>query len=1095
MADDQIQFETLLNTLLNPENEIRTKAEEAYDGVPAVSKLPYLVTALKNRNLSVEVRTLAPVLLRRLFANNFEEFWPQVPANIQNAVKEQILVLIQEEDTPAVRKKICDAAAELARNLIDDEDNMTWPEVLKYMFECANSPDSGLRSCALHIFGQVPGIFGNQQAHYLDVIKQMLSRCLNDTENPEVQAEAVKAMTAFLSANDNSPQLMGQFKDLIPPMIQLINVSLSAQEDDSLLKCLIELAENVPKVLRPHMETVFPFCLKVVSDCSLDDSWRQLGLEVIVTLSETAPAMVRKNAKFMPLLVPQVLAMMVDLEEEPDWSMQDEPEEEDTDSNAIASESALDRMACALGGKTMLPHILSNVPQMLQNNDWRYRHAALMAISACGEGCHQQMETMLGNVLEAILPFLKDPHPRVRYAACNALGQMCTDFGPLFQKKFHEKLVPSLLQILDDNSNPRVQAHGAAALVNFSEECPKVILSQYLDVIILKLEEVLNSKFKELMEKGTKMVLEQIVTTLASVADTAEEKFISHYDRFMPCLKYIVQNAVQQELRLLRGKTIECISLIGLAVGKEKFLQDCSDVMQLLLKHQTSPDELADDDPQLSYLISAWARMCKILGKDFQQYLPIVMGPVLKAASLKPEVALLDSDEIKDMESDTEWQFVTVGDQQSFGIRTAGLEEKATACQMLVCYARELKEGFAEYAEEVVKIMVPLLKFYFHDDIRIAASESLPYLIECAKIRGDQYVAEMWQFICPSLLKAIEIEPENTVLPEHMNSLAKCIEKLGRGCLSTENLQHLMQLMDKQLQTHFKRQEDRQEKRRDEDYDEDVEETLLDEDDEDVYILSKISDTVHSLFGTHKEEFLPMFEQLLHHFVKLLSAERPAPDKQWGLCIWDDVLEHCGPHSVKYQEYFLKSMLGYVCDTQPEIRQAAAYGVGVMAQFGTELYAATCAEALPLLVKVIQDPESRAEENINPTENAISAVTKICKYNSSQINLNEVLPLWFSWLPVWEDEDEAVHIYNYLCDLIEGNHPLILGTNNENLPRVISIIGEALSREAVDKESDCYPRMLNIVRQLQGNQELFHACIQQLSDEQKEALSNALSNG
>ena len=62
---------------------------------------------------------------------------------------------------------------------------------------------------------------------------------------------------------------------------------------------------------------------------------------------------------------------------------------------------------------------------------------------------------------------------------------------------FTFQLVPSLLQVLDDNANPRVQAHGAAALVNFSEECPKAILSQYLDVIILKLEEVLNSKFKE----------------------------------------------------------------------------------------------------------------------------------------------------------------------------------------------------------------------------------------------------------------------------------------------------------------------------------------------------------------------------------------------------------------------------------------------------------------------------------------------------------------------------------------------------------------------------------------------------------------------
>ena len=46
---------------------------------------------------------------------------------------------------------------------------------------------------------------------------------------------------------------------------------------------------------------------------------------------------------------------------------------------------------------------------------------------------------------------------------------------------------------------------------------------------------------------------------------------------------------------------------------------------------------------QISYMISAWARICKIMGKDFEQYLPLVIGPVLKAASLKPEVAILDS--------------------------------------------------------------------------------------------------------------------------------------------------------------------------------------------------------------------------------------------------------------------------------------------------------------------------------------------------------------------------------------------------------------------------------------------------------------------
>ena len=64
--------------------------------------------------------------------------------------------------------------------------------------------------------------------------------------------------------------------------------------------------------------------------------------------------------------------------------------------------------------------------------------------------------------------------------------------------------------------------------------------------------------------------MEQIITTLATVADTAEEKFVTYYDRFMPTLKYVMENAVPKDLRLLRGKTIECISLIGLAVGQEK---------------------------------------------------------------------------------------------------------------------------------------------------------------------------------------------------------------------------------------------------------------------------------------------------------------------------------------------------------------------------------------------------------------------------------------------------------------------------------------------------------------------------------------------
>ena len=47
------------------------------------------------------------------------------------------------------------------------------------------------------------------------------------------------------------------------------------------------------------------------------------------------------------------------------------------------------------------------------------------------------------------------------------------------------------------------------------------------------------------------------------------------------------------------------------------------------------------------------------------------------------------------------------------------------------------------------------------------------FFIECAQIRGPQYVQEMWAYICPELLKAIEAEPESALVSEHLSSMAR----------------------------------------------------------------------------------------------------------------------------------------------------------------------------------------------------------------------------------------------------------------------------------------------------------------------------------
>jgi len=1087
----------LFAALLSIDNNVRSEAEKSYEALPLDQKTTLLFSALPaGGDVPEEGRQLAAVMLRRLLSTEFTDFFKNLNDEQKAQFKTQVLTLLQNEANDQMRRKLVDLVAEVSRNLMDDDGNNLWPEFLKFLFDSASSPQPQHKETSLLLFSSVPTVFGNQQTEYINIIKQMLMASLTDQGSYDVRFCAVKATVNYLLVHEKDTNILNHFKDLLAPVLSITMESIEKGDDDAGLKALIDLAESCPKFLRPQLDQLLAACIKVFGDNSgnQEDSWRHLALEVVVTLSETAPAMVRKQAAAnLGAAIQAILRMMTEIDEEEDWAVADEAADDDSDSNAVVAESALDRMACGLGGKTMFPHILNATPQMLQQADWKYRHGALMAISATGEGCHKQMEAYLPQIMDTVMNFINDPHPRVRFACCNALGQMSTDFAPLFEKKFHDKVVPGLLHLMDDNANPRVQAHAGAALVNFSEDCPKTILAPYLDGIMAKLESILSAKFS-LAEKGNKLVLEQIVTTLASVADTAEEKFGAYYDRFVPGLKNIIQNANTQELRLLRGKTIECISLIGLAVGSEKFTADAAEVMEMLLKTQTGDNELTDDDPQMSYMISAWARICKILGPGFAPYLPLVMGPIMKTASMKPEVALLDNDELNGIDNDADdWQFVSLGEQQNFGIKTAGLEDKATACQMLVCYARELKEHFVEYTEQTVKLMVPMLKFYFHDGVRAAAAESLPCLIECAKIRGPQYVQEMWAYICPELLKAIEAEPETSLVSEHLNSMARCIEILGRGCLNEQAMADLVKIMIATMTEHFERQAERNKKRSDEDYDEGVEEQLVDEDDEDVYTLSKLGDLIHALFSTHKEEFLPVFDQLLPFTAKLLEQTNPWSDHQWGLCIFDDLIEYAGPQSLNYQQHFVNPMLHYVTDPQPEVRQAAAYGCGVMGQHGGANYASICAQALPRLVEVIQAQGSREPENINPTENAISAVTKILKWNAGAINLDDILPMWFSWLPVVEDVDESPFVYGYLCDLIEANHQLILGNQNSNIPRIIEIFAEAFSVEALPPSHEVYGRMVNITRQVQGNGQVFEACVNGLTATQKQALSNVLS--
>ena len=150
------------------------------------------------------------------------------------------------------------------------------------------------------------------------------------------------------------------------------------------------------------------------------------------------------------------------------------------------------------------------------------------------------------------------------------------------------------------------------------------------------------NKLLQMLQGGHRMVQESALTALASVADNAQTAFAKYYSTVLPFLKQILVGAAGKEHRMLRAKAMECISLVGMAVGKERFAKDAREVMDMLMQLQAGGFE--DDDTTASYMQQAWTRLCKCLGRDFIQYLQVVMPPLLKSAQLKPDVQVTDEE-------------------------------------------------------------------------------------------------------------------------------------------------------------------------------------------------------------------------------------------------------------------------------------------------------------------------------------------------------------------------------------------------------------------------------------------------------------------
>lgn len=489
---------------------------------------------------------------------------------------------------------------------------------------------------------------------------------------------------------------------------------------------------------------------------------------------------------------------------------------------------------------------------------------------------------------------------------------------------------------------------------------------------------------------------------------------------------------------------MECATLIALAVGKDRLGNDALALVQILGVIQNSITDA--DDPQAQYLMHCWGRMCRVLGQDFLPYLPAVMPPLMQLASAKADIQLLDDVEnIDQAQAEEGWELVPLKGKV-IGIKTSTLDDKHMAIELLVVYAQVLEAAFEPFVAEIMeKIALPGLAFFFHDPVRVVSAKCVPQLLNSYKKafgNPSNELQGLWSVTIDKILEVLTAEPAVDTLAEMYQCFYESVEVVGKNCLTPQHMETFVDSAHSALEDYKDRVATRKEEKEEgggEDGEEENEDTQYAIED-DQALLSDMNKAYHVIFKNHGPAFLPAWERL-HATYEAFLKDEDATQRQWGLCIMDDVLEFCGEQSYNYKDMIYGPLVAGCTDTSPANRQAAAYGIGVAAHKGGSQWSGFFGQALELLFQVTQAPNARAEDDVYATENACAAIAKILHYNVSSIpNAQQVIVQWVGTLPVTHDEEAAPYAYAFLAQLIDQQNPAVMSQPTKIFEYIIQAI-------------------------------------------------------
>ena len=427
--------------------------------------------------------------------------------------------------------------------------------------------------------------------HYLQSLQQLFGAVLyNDNEQGMVQKAAVRALGGLLSFWCDEPDEIEILAPLLPQLLQVAsrynnNNNIDQHDEDFcmvVLDVLYELSFSTAPSLVPHTPLTIQFALSVLQNRNLELRVRDAAALVIATCAESKPKTLGQTEGLLPSVLDTLFQLMQDspdsaagalFETNPTWRKDLENNDNDNDddddgsldpdspSETSMAQGTLDAISCEVPKKFIWPLASQRCIERMQSPDPNARKAGVAGLGVIAEGCAEPLTASLAQILPLVFNAAQDASPQVRECACFCLGQISEHCQPDILN-YAAQILPIVFMLLDDQA-VTVQATSCYVLEMFCERLEPQAVRPLLDQLVRKLAAMLEATNK-------RSVQEMTVAALAATAVAAEEEFAP----YVPGVATLMQKLMalhDEKLFSLRGRALECMGHMAIAVGRDTF--------------------------------------------------------------------------------------------------------------------------------------------------------------------------------------------------------------------------------------------------------------------------------------------------------------------------------------------------------------------------------------------------------------------------------------------------------------------------------------------------------------------------------------------